>query len=247
MTFPGIVVMTARGKEVASLDPNGRPVEGTKEYKVEGHKTLAYDASVWVRLSRNRPPVVVGARSVHAGIRPGVDDPQEAPGFTLEWLIFDILKCDPSNAHARDLVPAKAERTPEQIRDEALMPVTTYQRIAELYQEARDAGNEATTWPDESGDETLAQMLYRIGNDRKAAPAAGNGNGRPAAAPPAASLPPEDDWATAIEDITCPADGEAAKANLRVSLSKKSITSERFQQVMGAIDGRIASLDSVPA
>src|SRR5450755_2731211 len=127
MTFPGIVVMTARGKEVASLDPNGRPVEGTKEYKVEGHKTLAYDASVWVRLSRNRPPVIVGSRSVHAGIRPGVDDPQEAKGFTLEWLIFDILRCDPSKAHSRDLVEPKAERTPEQIRDEALLLTTTYQ------------------------------------------------------------------------------------------------------------------------
>lgn len=107
MTFPGIVVMTARGKEVASLDASGRPVEGSKDYKVEGHKSLAYDASVWVRLSREHAPIVVGARSVHAGIRPGVDKPQPMPDFSLERLIFDALKCDPSAANVRDMKEMK--------------------------------------------------------------------------------------------------------------------------------------------
>lgn len=185
MTFPGIVVMTARGKEVASLDATGRPVEGTKEYKVEGHKTLAYDASVWVRLSRDRAPIVVGSRSVHAGIRPGVDDPQEAPGFKLEWLIFDILKCDPSKAHARDLVEAKAERTPEQIRDEALNTTTTPARIAELYQEARDSGQEGIELENEHGDpEMLAKLLYRVRTERQGGNRAET-NGTPAKAPAA--------------------------------------------------------------
>lgn len=107
MTFPGIVVMTARGKDVAALDSSGRPVEGSKEYKVEGHKTLGYDASVWVRLSREHPPIVVSARSVHVGIRPGVDRPVPAPNFTLEWLIFDVLKCDPAVARVRDMTEIK--------------------------------------------------------------------------------------------------------------------------------------------
>jgi hypothetical protein len=108
MTFPGIVVMTARGKEVASLDQSGRPVEGSKDYKVEGHKNLAYDASVWVRMSREHPPIVVGARSVHAGIRPGVDKPQPMPDFTLERLVFDALKCDPSVSRVREMTEVKA-------------------------------------------------------------------------------------------------------------------------------------------
>jgi AAA domain len=168
MTFPGIVVMTARGKEVASLDANGRPIEGTKEYKVEGHKTLAYDASVWVRLSRDRAPVVVGARSVHAGIRPGVDKPEPAPNLTLEWLIFDVLKCDPAKAHARDLVEPKPGRTPEQIRDEALETTTTFERIKELYTEAKDGACETAEVQNEHGDqETLARLLYRVGTERK--------------------------------------------------------------------------------
>jgi len=107
MTFPGIVVMTARGKEVAAMDAAGRPIEGSKDYKVEGQKTLAYDASVWVRLSREQPPIVVGARSVHAGIKPGVDKPEPMPDFTLERLIFDALKCDPTAANVRDMTEMK--------------------------------------------------------------------------------------------------------------------------------------------
>ncbi|MEV7006819.1 AAA family ATPase [Streptosporangium sp. NPDC051022] len=108
MTVPGIVVMTARGKEVAALDAGGRPIEGSKDYKVEGHKSLAYDSSVWVRLSRERPPVVVGARSVHAGVRPGVDRPVPAPDLTLEWLVFEVLKCDPQGTRARAMTTMRA-------------------------------------------------------------------------------------------------------------------------------------------
>lgn len=103
LTFPGIVVLIARGKEVATLDANGRPVEGSKEYKVEGHKNLAFDCSAWVRLSRDHAPQVIGLRSVHAGMRPGVDKPKPAPQFTLEWLVFDVLKCNPAKAHVRDM------------------------------------------------------------------------------------------------------------------------------------------------
>lgn len=109
MTFPGIAVMTARGKEVAAMDDSGRPVEGSKEYKVEGQKNLAYDATVWIRVSRDHPPLVVGARSVHAGVRPGVDKPRPAPSLTLERVVFDILRCNPVEAHVRDLVQPQGE------------------------------------------------------------------------------------------------------------------------------------------
>jgi hypothetical protein len=114
LTFPGIVIVTARGKDVAAMDDNGKP-SGEKTYKVEGHKTLAYDASVWVRLSRDVPPVVIGARSVKHGIRPGIDKPKPAPQFSLEWLVFDVLGCDPQVAEARDLKPVEGgEATDEE-------------------------------------------------------------------------------------------------------------------------------------
>jgi hypothetical protein len=173
MTFPGIVIMTARGKDVASLDESGRPVEGSKEYKVEGHKTLAFDASCWVRLHRDAPAIVVGARSVHAGIRPCRDEPKTLPeDWTLEWLIFEALQCDPRKAHMRDLVAAKHEKTPEQIRDEALKPTTTPQRLRELYEEAKNLGYSEVVVSDKDGREgPLLALLVHLGKTRTAQPA----------------------------------------------------------------------------
>ncbi|MFL6093975.1 MAG: hypothetical protein ACJ71Y_00830, partial [Blastococcus sp.] len=108
--FPGIVVVTARGKEVTEVDANGRPIEGQKIWSVQTHREFPYAASVWVRLRRGRRPLIVGARSVHVGIKPNDDPAKEvtdkaADGRLLEWLVFDALKCDPGTAHVRDLVP----------------------------------------------------------------------------------------------------------------------------------------------
>ncbi|MEX5718408.1 hypothetical protein [Geodermatophilus maliterrae] len=109
LTFPGIVVVTARGKEVTEVDANGRPIEGQKTWSVQTHREFPYAASVWVRLRRGRRPLIVGARSVHVGIKPNDDPAKEvtdpaATGRLLEWLVFDALKCDPGTAHVRDLV-----------------------------------------------------------------------------------------------------------------------------------------------
>lgn len=110
LTFPGIVVVTARGKEVTEVDANGRPIEGQKTWSVQTHREFPYAASVWMRLRRGRRPLIVGARSVHVGIKPNSDPAKEitdsaATGRLLEWLVFDALKCDPGTAHVRDLVP----------------------------------------------------------------------------------------------------------------------------------------------
>lgn len=104
MTFPGIVVLTARGKEVTEVR-DGKPVEGSKVWSVDAQKDVPFDASVWVRMRRAQPPTVIGARSVHVGIRPG-DEPQPItaePANLLDWLIFDVLKVDPGQAAVRDL------------------------------------------------------------------------------------------------------------------------------------------------
>lgn len=103
MTFPGIVIMTARGKEVAALDDDGRPIPKAKDYRVEGHKTLPYDASVWIRLSREDHPQVMGCRSVKAGIKPGVDRPVKRPDLTIESVVFDILGLDVKVAKVREV------------------------------------------------------------------------------------------------------------------------------------------------
>lgn len=168
MTFPGIVVITARGGDVALVE-NGKPVEGKKSYRVDGHKSLAYDASCWVRLSRDAKPVVVGARSVHAGVRPGIDPVQAlSSDWSLEWLIFDALKCNPATAHVRDLTEPKTDiLTPEQIRDEALETTTGADRIRELYTEAKRAQYDSVSLVNETGDdEPLLALLIRIGAER---------------------------------------------------------------------------------
>ncbi|MFI6266128.1 hypothetical protein [Micromonospora sp. NPDC051006] len=105
MTFPGIVLLTARGKEVAALDDAGKPIERQRDYKVEGHKTLGFDVSCWIRLDRAKPGTVVGVRSVHVGIRPGYDPAIElARDWSIENIVFDTLRCAPAEAHTRDLV-----------------------------------------------------------------------------------------------------------------------------------------------
>jgi len=178
MTFPGIVVMTARGKEVAAVGDDGQPVEGKKEYRVEAQKTLGSDASVWVRLSRSHGPAVVGARSVHSGIRPGIDEPKTLPDdWSLEWLIFDALKCDPAKAHVRDLTEPKSDVvTPEHIRDEALAKDTGFARIRELYAEAERLGYDDVTIHDERGaEELLLTLLKRLGDAKRPAPKQGTG------------------------------------------------------------------------
>jgi hypothetical protein len=180
MTFPGVCVMTARGKVVTAVE-DGKPVEGKKAYRVEGHKDLGSDATCWVRLSRDTKPIVVGARSVHNGIRPGIDDPQVLPDdWTLEWLIFEALKCNPATAHARNLTDLRPDRTPEQIRDEAVREETSPARMRELYSEAKTVL--AVEVPNEHGkDEALGDLLIRLGKARAAA-----------AAPPAAKNPGND-------------------------------------------------------
>lgn len=151
MTFPGIVVVTARGKEVAEMDKRGNPIPNAKGYRVEGQKGLAFDATVWVRMSRTTQPLIVGARSVHAGIKPGTDDPKPVDDFSLQWLIFDVLKCDPRAAHVRDIPPLDADAPDDtELDEDASVAVAqfledvaladTKERIAELWKEAGNAG-----------------------------------------------------------------------------------------------------------
>jgi hypothetical protein len=104
-TFPGIVVVTARGRWVSKTGPDGQPVEGQKEWSVETNSQLTYATDVWVRMKRETGAEVVGVRSVEHGQRPGVErvpEPVTAPeaeGRLLEWLLFDVLGVDPSTAY----------------------------------------------------------------------------------------------------------------------------------------------------
>lgn len=164
MTFPGIALVTARGKEVSSLDDNGRPIPNSKEHKVEGHKNLAFDCTAWVRLSRDAAPLVVGVRSVHAGLRPGVDKPQAEPDFTIEWLIFDLMQCDPATSRIRDHVPTQAQDYPSLTDAEVdaalaeLAAATSLEQVAEI---GRRLGARVKASP-------RGQEIVQAATDRKA-------------------------------------------------------------------------------
>ena len=166
LTFPGIVVLTARGKEVAALDENGRPVEGTKTYKVEGHKTLGSDATVWVRMSREHPPMVVGARSVHAGVQPGKDEPKPAPNFSVEWLVFDVLRCDPANAHVRDLTEAKPhEDHPPEDAEQRVTGEDTARAFATAAPQRNDPAGRLLDAPTEAAAQWWRNKIGQLGDE----------------------------------------------------------------------------------
>lgn len=171
-TFPGIVVMIARGKETAALDANGRPIPKQSDYKVEGQKDLAYEANAWIRMHRGEEPKIVGIRSVHHDtralktVKPGSD--QELSNFSLENLIFKIMKCDPNTAHVRDIAVLQGDEAKveaNRLRDEALVAASKDEMLT-LWTEAGKLGVRDYAVENESGDEEpLGALITRIGKE----------------------------------------------------------------------------------
>jgi hypothetical protein len=103
LTWPGIVVITCRGGEVAAVE-NGRPVEGKKDWAVQAHKSLVFDASVIVRFVGHRKAVLTGARSLALQVPEGETLP--LPDFTLEDLIFNKMGLSGENTGTRQMTIA---------------------------------------------------------------------------------------------------------------------------------------------
>ena len=106
MTYPGIVILIARGRAVAEVDASGTPT-GASGWKVEAEKNLAYDATVWVRMTRPRTAELVGARSLTLTMPAHRALP--LPGFSLAGLLFDELGLDPADTARRDYQPPSAD------------------------------------------------------------------------------------------------------------------------------------------
>lgn len=134
MTFPGVVVMTARGKEIAVLDAAGQPVKGKKDYRVEGQKSLAYASSAWIRMSRDAPPTIIGLWSTRIQHQPGVHDPAPDPDLSLDRLTFDVLGCG-ETTQARAL-PARPELS---VVAEQARAAVTRDEITEVWKLAKGA------------------------------------------------------------------------------------------------------------
>ncbi|SDX29626.1 hypothetical protein SAMN05660209_00069 [Geodermatophilus africanus] len=273
LTFPGIVVVTARGKEVTEVDANGRPIEGQKTWSVQTHREFPYAASVWVRLRRGRRPLIVGARSVHVGIKPNDDPAREvtapaADGRLLEWLVFDALKCDPGTAHVRDLVAfhggglleheraeeARAGRSSRTREPDAAELVARIQDaeddddLRDVWGEANRAALLQVDVPTPGGSYTVAQLIQARHEEflEAAMEAHPAGRRRAPAAPPAPTTP-----AAVVEAARAAAaaaaprtEGAAAPANPLLEASPTP-DDPRERRLTAARKGVLASLETL--
>jgi hypothetical protein len=268
LTFPGIVVVTARGKEVTEVDANGRPIEGQKTWSVQTHREFPYAASVWVRLRRGRRPLVVGARSVHMGIKPNTDPAKEvsdkaADGRLLEWLVFDALKCDPGTAHVRDLVPFHGGGLLEHEREEETRGARSGQpdagdvvariqdaedddELREVWGEANRAALLQVDVPTPSGSFSVAELIQARHEEflEAAVDAHPAGRRRAPAAPPAPTTP-----AAVVDAARAAAAASRAEEKAPASnpLLEASPTPDdpRDRRLTAARRGVLASLESL--
>jgi hypothetical protein len=269
LTFPGIAVVTARGKEVTEVDANGRPIEGQKTWSVQTHREFPYAATVWVRLRRGRRPLIVGARSIHIGIKPNDDPAKEvtdraASDRLLEWLVFDALKCDPGTAHVRDLVPFHGGGLLEHERTEEARTGRSSRRsepdVADLLTRIRDVEDDddlREIWgeanrgallqvdvPTPSGSYSLAELIRARHDELVEAAMKTHPAGRRAgpATPPAPTTP-----AAVVEAARAAApstDGKAAPAN-RLLEASPTPDDPRERRLTAARRGVLASLESL--
>ncbi|MCV2489238.1 ATP-binding protein [Geodermatophilus sp. YIM 151500] len=270
LTFPGIVVVTARGKEVTEVDANGRPIEGQKTWSVQTHREFPYAATVWMRLRRGRRPLIVGARSVHVGIKPNDDPAKEvtdpaATGRLLEWLVFDALKCDPGTAHVRDLVSFHGGGLLDHERTEEARTGRSDRRdepdVADLVARIGDAGNDdelREVWaeanrgavlqvevPTPGGSYTVAELIAARHEEFVEASMAAHPAGRrraPAAAQAPAAVGESDRPAVAAGPPAT--SGEAAPANPLLEASPTP-DDPRERRLTAARRGVLASLQNL--
>jgi hypothetical protein len=227
--FPGIVLMTSHGKQVAVMDDNGQPVEGKKEHKVEAQKTLGGDATIWLRLFQSKPGVIVGGRSVHLQFKPG-DEPQPlARDWSLEGVIFGVFKCDPAAAHVRNITDRKPDMvSPEDAAGDVLDPWTCVARIREIYAEAKRAGYDAVTVANDEGKEEL--LLTLIGRTGVARTKARQG------------LDENDSWLDAIAAIADKDDADRVRAEMTESFGSTPPSDPRLMGVREALGERVREI-----
>ncbi|WP_433067497.1 AAA family ATPase [Dactylosporangium sp. CS-033363] len=112
-----IVVVTTRGKWVSDTNPaTGQPKAGApRVWTHEGQKDLGFESQAYVRLERAGYPTILGVRLPVGGIVPGASGEEGQPfifdgrkrgkrpalpaeAFSLEWLIFKLMRFDHTKA-----------------------------------------------------------------------------------------------------------------------------------------------------
>ncbi len=94
MTFPGIVILTARGKEVAVMGDDGQPTK-EKALKPEGQKGIANDVDCWIWMHRDpRRAELMGVRSLQVSVGDRLPTIRLDNGWDvldLDAFIFDVI------------------------------------------------------------------------------------------------------------------------------------------------------------
>src|ERR1039458_9503137 len=79
-SFPRLV------RFISATGTDGQPLANKKDWRVDTQKELPAYITCWVRMFREERARVIGARSVHAGVRPGHDEPRLlGKTWNLEW------------------------------------------------------------------------------------------------------------------------------------------------------------------
>ncbi|MFD6343632.1 AAA family ATPase [Streptomyces roseolus] len=134
-TFSGIVVCLARGKEVTSVDDNGNPIPKQKEWRVQAHKDLGFDSTVWVRLRRDEDPQIIKARSLR--LRVEKRRPMKLPSFSIEHLVFDLMGCS-IQSQPRDLTTLAGDRVTVWLEKHAIAVCEDVEKLRALWWKAAE-------------------------------------------------------------------------------------------------------------
>lgn len=81
----GPVIWTARFEEVATIDANGRPIEGKKAWKIRTEKNLPFEVDGIIEIPEPRKHYVTGIRSLRFQLDPG--EKRHVPGFTIDAML----------------------------------------------------------------------------------------------------------------------------------------------------------------
>jgi hypothetical protein len=232
LTFPGIVIMVARGGEVMMFE-NGQPARGGKTtWSVQAQKGVPSAATAHLRLSNDARPLLVSKKGVHDPIRPGIDPPRRlADDWSLESVIFGTLGLDAGSAAVGGYTEMRQDMTPEQIREEAVNPWTTSARIKELYKIA-GAARYGMPVPNENGvDELMPALLVRIGKARLTARQA---------------LPADDPWLEAIKVMGLFEDAEKLRKEISEAFVALPESDPRLMGIREAYGEKLRELAAAP-
>ncbi len=141
----GPVVITARLDEVAVMEGGAPAKSGAKQWKVQAHKSLVFDADAIVEMHERGHFLLTGVRSA----RIQLPKPRLIPDFTIEWLWDALGLSDGTAARSHATVVADqsgAEPQRKAVADQvaaavaAVAAATTVEKLTDIETYAKKLG-----------------------------------------------------------------------------------------------------------